>query len=187
MIHTNENIFNDKDVLEGFLNKVESCVANTELKDGELQADKTYDTTIRRNKVAWITDKEIRYAISDYVMGVNVGTLGIDLYPFQAEVQYAEYRAEDAGFHEWHADHDMFDDNIKGVSCRKYSATMQLDTMGKDYEGGKFEIQNLTLPEQFYTRGSFILFPSPIIHRVAPVTKGIRRSLVFFFHGPRWK
>ena len=167
------------------LNMVESCLENVKLEDGTLQGD-VLDNKRRRSKVAWLKDKQLRYEICDYVMGINAGTLGLDLFPFQAEVQYAEYHAEDAGHFDWHQDHDPFA-QTQDVSVRKYSATLQLSTMGDNYDGGKFEIQNMEIPDKHYNRGSFILFPSPMLHRVTPVTRGTRRALVFFFHGPRWR
>ena len=58
----------------------------------------------------------------------------------------------------------------------------------KDYEGGIFEFED-TLPklENFQTRGSVLVFPSYLRHRVTKITKGERKSLVNWLEGPRWK
>jgi PKHD-type hydroxylase len=36
------------------------------------------------------------------------------------------------------------------------------------------------------TRGAFIAFPNFLLHRVTPVTRGTRWSLVAWIMGPRW-
>ncbi len=36
-------------------------------------------------------------------------------------------------------------------------------------------------------KGRMIFFPSFLIHRVAPVTQGIRRSLVIWVTGPKFR
>ena len=59
--------------------------------------------------------------------------------------------------------------------------------LNDDFEGGDFEI-NLSQPEKIDVRkGRAIFFPSHILHRVTPVTKGTRKSLVIWVEGPRWK
>ena len=191
MIHYTENIFSNQETSDAFLKRVDELVAKEKLQQAAVYNDGStgsVDTKMRRSKVCWLTDKQIRYEVCDYVMQMNAGTLGFDLYPFSAEVQYAEYSAEDQGHFDWHMDQNPFmyvaDNNHK---FRKYSATLQLGTMGEDYEGGKFEVQNFEIEEKYYKRGCFILFPSPMVHRVSPVTKGLRRALVFFFHGPKFR
>jgi PKHD-type hydroxylase len=37
------------------------------------------------------------------------------------------------------------------------------------------------------TRGAFIAFPSFAVHRVSPVTRGTRWSLVAWITGSRWQ
>jgi PKHD-type hydroxylase len=37
------------------------------------------------------------------------------------------------------------------------------------------------------SRGAFIIFPSFMLHRVTPVTRGVRWSLVAWIHGKRWR
>jgi len=58
------------------------------------------------------------------------------------------------------------------------------------YEGGEFQINNgqekdvETIPTK---KGRMIIFPSFMIHRVAPVTKGKRKSVVVWVTGPKFK
>jgi len=65
----------------------------------------------------------------------------------------------------------------------------------KDYKGGdlEFQIRNQDDPtivnntEHIRKRGSIIVFPSFVWHRVKPVTEGTRYSLVIWNLGPPWK
>ena len=68
------------------------------------------------------------------------------------------------------------------VSTRKLGVTIQLSE-SSDYEGGDLEF----LPD-FHVigkraRGSAIIFPSYLTHRVSSVRSGIRWSAVSWFHG----
>ena len=61
-----------------------------------------------------------------------------------------------------------------------------------DYEGGHFETMVLDHGKVVKTKvqatpGSAIIFPSNTQHRVTPVTKGIRYSVVVWFAGPPFK
>ena len=71
---------------------------------------------------------------------------------------------------------------------RKLSFSLQLSDPD-DYEGGNVEFiddsdKNFIGPRQ---RGTIILFDSRTKHRVNKVTKGVRRSIVGWVLGPRWK
>ena len=65
--------------------------------------------------------------------------------------------------------------------------------MNDDYEGGELEFKILTPmgTEQISTvkgkKGDVIVFPSYLLHRVKPVTKGTRYSVVAWFGGPPFK
>jgi PKHD-type hydroxylase len=73
---------------------------------------------------------------------------------------------------------------------RKLSITMCVNEPGEEYEGGEFQINNgqekdaETIPTK---KGRMIIFPSFMIHRVAPVTKGKRKSVVVWVTGPKFK
>ena len=63
--------------------------------------------------------------------------------------------------------------------------------LNEDYEGGEFEVATLSGAKELpkinvlnlnkkdgLSKGSMVVFPSYIWHRVTPVTKGVRKSLV---------
>jgi PKHD-type hydroxylase len=66
---------------------------------------------------------------------------------------------------------------------RKLSLVCQLSDPS-EYEGGELQINTgeIFTPEK--QKGTVILFPSYLLHRVTPVTKGTRRSLVLWIEGP---
>jgi PKHD-type hydroxylase len=71
-------------------------------------------------------------------------------------------------------------------TTRKLSLTVQLSDPA-DYGGGDLEF--LAMPATSFLRhqGAAILFPALLAHRVAPITRGSRHSLVAFFNGPPFR
>jgi PKHD-type hydroxylase len=72
-------------------------------------------------------------------------------------------------------------------SCNQMSVTIQLSDPS-DYEGGDMEF--LCGPEIVTAAkpiGTAIVFPSYIMHRVTPVTRGLRRSVVAWVSGPPYR
>ncbi len=101
--------------------------------------------------------------------------------------QYTTYRAEDRGRYDWHADMEFGTSHAPDIESRKLSLTLCLND---DFEGGQFQINSgreeipIIVPAP---KGRVIAFPSFMIHRVTPVTKGIRRSLVVWVVGPKFQ
>lgn len=73
-------------------------------------------------------------------------------------------------------------------TVRKLSIVMQLSD-AEDYEGGNLQLMDENGKTYFAPRkkGSVIIFDSRTQHRVLKVTSGIRRSIVGWVVGPRWK
>lgn len=96
-------------------------------------------------------------------------------------IQYTEYTED--GFYEYHIDSFDHDYNIF-VEQRKLSVTIQL-TDPSEYEGGDLEFYNPRTPVKApREKGTAVTFPSYMYHRVTPVTKGKRHSLVMWLTGP---
>ena len=101
-------------------------------------------------------------------------------------IQFGEYKR--GGFYNWHTDSTL----NPHVPFRKLSITVNL-SHPKDYEGGNFEIKNpqgqeLKMPlGQLRKRGTVIVFPSFLQHRVTEVKRGTRYSLVQWYNGPEFK
>jgi PKHD-type hydroxylase len=149
------------------------------------------DTNVRRSKVRWINrdNKELGWLyeeITNLFHIANHNAFGADI-RFLNELQFTEYNAEDQGYYNWHNDVNW--DDGRQVH-RKLSFVCQL-TDPEEYEGGEFEMQPLYLgapdPKQLKTQGTAIIFPSLVMHKVNPVTKGTRHSLVAWIEGPKWR
>jgi len=73
---------------------------------------------------------------------------------------------------------------------RKLSVTLLLNEPGVDFEGGEFMMGRTSDPKNDIIpckKSQCILFPSFIQHKVAPVTKGVRKSIVVWVRGPRFR
>jgi PKHD-type hydroxylase len=70
------------------------------------------------------------------------------------------------------------------MSNRKLSCVVQLSDPS-DYEGGELQMnsgaQIISVPRE---KGLVTFFSSFVLHRVTPVTKGVRKSLVAWISGP---
>merc|ERR1712130_546454 len=95
-------------------------------------------------------------------------------------IQFAVYNASDKGEYNWHQDTGVYGKTAK----RTLSAVVQLSPPD-DYEGGRLQVRNYQyrIVEPPRTRGSIVFFRSFLIHRVTPVTKGVRRSLAIWIEG----
>jgi len=105
----------------------------------------------------------------------------VDISYIEGNIQLARYDSSDRGFYAWHTD---FADL---APRRKISFTVQL-SRPEDYDGGDLELFFRGQPYQTdRTRGTLLAFPSFALHRVAPVTRGTRWSLVAWICGSRWR
>jgi PKHD-type hydroxylase len=141
--------------------------------------EKRTDESIRKSKTSWFpSDSWVCGLTSHYVNLANKQAWNYELVGCE-EAQFTVY--EPGGFYEFHEDSARVGDN----DYRKLSIVITI-TDPNDYEEGYFEFENNTRPDT-RARGSIIVFPSFIKHRVVPVTKGTRYSLVNWFHGPRFR
>lgn len=106
---------------------------------------------------------------------------GFDL-SFPREATVTRYKL--GGHYTWHHDIDW-----RLHPCqRKLSISIQL-TDSTEYEGGDLEFRDVATNDAQLMRekGTVIVFPSYLIHRVTPVTKGERKALVSWIEGPSWR
>lgn len=150
----------------------------------------TYDRNInvRKSNIKWIRDLSVHEAIWALGNRVNAEGFGYDLYERINDIQYTEYSHTNKGTYDWHI--DMSIGSAISYRVRKLSIIIQL-TDPSEYEGGdilfKISGKEETHPELFRQKGTLIAFPSFIMHKVTPVTKGTRNSLVTWFEGPNWR
>jgi PKHD-type hydroxylase len=142
------------------------------------------DTKTRTSHISWIPFSKMpdMYKNIEKIMKTTNGNhFGFDGMQITEMAQYTEY--PEGGFYDWHVDNDV---NCKHEPpIRKISMTCLLSPEN-EFEGGDLELvkegQSVKLQQ-----GQAIFFASFIRHRVAPVTKGVRRSLVMWFGGTPFK
>ena len=73
------------------------------------------------------------------------------------------------------------------INHRKVSVTIQLSNP-EDYDGGELELwTGAGIQKVEKHKGCAILFPSYMLHRITPVTKGVRKSLVLWVGGSTFR
>jgi PKHD-type hydroxylase len=144
------------------------------------------NSAIRRSNIAWITPADpnaewLFRRVTDIVLAANEKYFKFDL----TEIEHLQYTIYHKGDHyDWHK--DMLP-QTPGHAIRKLSFSLLLDDP-QDYKGGDLELmlgKDVTTPER--QRGKIIFFPGYVLHRVTPVTKGVRHSLVGWVKGPGWR
>jgi len=144
---------------------------------------------IRKCKVSWIEYQnfpELYDKMGSLIRLINGQFFDLDLFGFVEPFQYTKYEAPDSHY-VWHS--DKYNQNGKNiVAPRKLSVVLQLSD-ANEYEGGQLELnigasENILIPKK---KGLLCAFPSYILHRVTPVTAGIRRSLVCWVSGNRFR
>lgn len=138
---------------------------------------------LRRSQIMFIDGAEhewIYTKLAAACLQINTNRFKFDLTGFQTALQLANYGPDD--FFEWHMDYGAGD-----ISNRKLSITVQLSDES-EYEGGDLQFMinhnSVSAPK---TLGTAIVFPSYAQHRVLPVTKGNRLSIVGWIGGPPYR
>ena len=141
------------------------------------------DLKIRKSTISFIPFDKMKNVyddINNLVQKINRNNFGFDGIQLTEEAQITEYSKDD--FYNWHTDTSI--NMIDEPPVRKLSMTVLLNDP-REFEGGNLEIANLVMnPMQ---QGHAAIFASFLQHRVAPITKGVRRSLVMWFGGEPFK
>ena len=145
-----------------------------ELLEGEID-------NYRLSDISWLSGNEILSDILDPYVQSASKILEVECLPMH-EYQYTEYSV--GGKYDWH--HDVDWQSERNMD-RKLSVTVQLSD-ATDYDGGFFEFDEVSpVPLSSREKGSILVFPSILGHRVTPVTRGKRKSLVAWYYGPKWR
>jgi len=146
------------------------------------------DPSIRASQVAWVGGKpelqQIWGKLADAVAEVNSRFFHFDLTGFHEPMQLGLYTEQQQGHYNWHIDASPTDRSAP----RKLSMAMLLSDPS-EFEGGEFQVKTCDDTAQTLEckKGRAWFFPSYTLHRVAPVTKGVRRSLVLWVGGPAFR
>ena len=142
------------------------------------------DTSKRVTTISWIPFKEMSHMYEDlhkFIQKANENHFGFGDIKITEQAQFTEY--PEGGFYDWHMDCDINMQHEPPV--RKISMTLLLNDPS-EFEGGHLELMS---PGTFgeLKQGHAICFASFINHRVQPVTRGVRQSLVVWFGGKPFK
>jgi len=142
------------------------------------------DTQTRTSHISWIPFKKMAdmYKDIEHIMRTTNGNhFGFDGMQITEMAQYTEY--PEGGFYEWHVDNDV--NCAHEPPVRKISMTLLLSPEN-EFEGGDLELMAEGKIAKL-KQGHAIFFASFIRHRVKPVTRGRRQSLVMWFGGSPFK
>jgi PKHD-type hydroxylase len=143
---------------------------------------------VRRSRVRWLPPGDDTNFIYELVVEVmlmaNAARWRFDVAGFSKPIQFTEY--DEVGSHyDWHIDIGPGE-----YSTRKLSCTVQLSDPAS-YDGGDFEVlRHDRIDEQraeLRKRGTVIVFPAYMAHRVTPIHRGSRCSLVAWMEGPPYR
>ena len=137
-------------------------------------------TSKRVTTISWIPFQEMGHMYRDldkFIQKANENHFGFGDVRVTENAQFTEY--PEGGVYDWHMDCDT--NMAHEPPVRKISMTLLLNDPS-EFEGGHLE---LGYPNTYgeLKQGHAICFASFINHRVQPVTKGVRQSLVVWFGG----
>ncbi|MEO8301707.1 MAG: 2OG-Fe(II) oxygenase [Rhizomicrobium sp.] len=157
----------------------EAATLASDVADGEVRAH------IRVTQTAWMApgaeSKWIYERIQGVARALNDRVYQFALSGFSENLQYTVYHGAEGGHYDWHVDHGPL------RTRRKLSISVQLSDPSQ-YEGCDLQFQAgnkiETAPRE---RGTVIAFPSYVLHRVTPCTKGTRKAIVAWTTGPQFQ
>ena len=161
-------------------------IASTPTRDAKLVGQAQHHN-VRRADLVWLDEVEgcewVTERAIDLVRVANREMFDFDITDFSESPQVARYDSSREGHFDWHS--DIGDGRL--AARRKLTIVIQLDA-GAGYQGGDLQI----MPSNHAVtaargRGDAIMFPSFMLHRVTPVTKGTRHSLALWCHGPSFR
>ena len=149
--------------------------------------------TKRDSNIVWMSDRWIYKEIQPYVYKANQNAGWNFEWDFSEACQFTKYQK--GQYYDWHCDswdrpyiREHANDPSHG-KIRKLSVTVTLSDP-KDYKGGELEFdfrqndpdkkRQIIKCKEILPKGSLVVFPSFVWHRVCPVTRGERNSLVIW-------
>ena len=149
----------------------------------------------RNSNIVWMNDRWIYKEIQPYVNEANRNAGWNFEWDHSESCQFTKYGK--GQYYGWHCDsweHPYEEEGPSKGKIRKLSVTISLSNYN-EYEGGQLEFDcrnqdpdkkpNTKICEEILTKGSLVVFPSFVWHRVKPVTKGV--SLVVWNLGYPFK
>jgi len=190
------------DIIKYGLTQAETMARTGSYGDKKLTKDQVKDIKRKRNSdLVWLNDTWIYRELHPYIHKANKSAGWNYEWDRSESCQFTKYKLNQ--YYDWHCDSwdKVYDkpNTPEHGKIRKLSMTCQL-TDGSEYEGGELEFdfrnyephmreeaKHLKQAKEVLSKGSIIVFPSFVWHRVKPVTKGTRYSLVMWNLGYPFK
>jgi PKHD-type hydroxylase len=144
----------------------------------------------RQADIHWVKNNNLlTRSLFQYALDANDLKFRYTLFNYEKSGEYDQIqftRYNEGCFYDWHVD---FYEISKNGSNRKLSLIVNLSDP-KDYDGGDlefFEGEEPPFSPAKRKQGSIVVFDSFDWHRVTPVTRGTRYSLVLWVWGPELK
>ena len=153
----------------------------------------------RNSDVVWMDDKWIYKEIQPYIHNANKNAGWNFDWNHSESCQFTKYKK--GQYYDWHCDswdrpYQKQGDPTTHGKIRKLSVTVTLSNP-KEYKGGELEFDfrnndpdkksNIRKCTEILPKGSLVVFPSFVWHRVCPVKSGERNSLVIWNLGYPFK
>ena len=176
------------------LNKICEISKNKPLDAGKTLGDSYNSSNYRISEINFSAKDEtngwIFNRLNNLIEYINDAYFNYDLNGYEV-YQYAEYDSTKFGKYNYHMDLSNNGSNLQEgetIETRKLSFSLLLNDPDVDFDGGDFVIK---LGEEDtkieFKKGRIVFFPSYLLHKVTPVTKGIRKSLVVWVTGPKFR
>jgi len=146
----------------------------------------------RDSNIVWIAENWVYKELHPFIRQASTRADWNFQWDFSEACQFTKYNK--GQYYDWHCDswggayNNPNNPNTHGKT-RKLSVTLSLSDE-KDYKGGELEFdfrnmdpdkkRNTKICKEIRPKGSLVVFPSFVWHRVKPVTKGSRYSLVIW-------
>ena len=171
---------------ENLLNKemcdtlIEKFYVEKDEQEAKIGGSTSLDLSVRKTNICWIPKEEYisTFLFSKALIANQKTGWGFDIDDHE-QTQIAKY--EDSGHYDWHTD-ETFYRRVRNFH-RKVSVVAFLSDP-KTYAGGEFLFQVGKEQKIDPSFGTVICFPSEVVHKVMPVTEGVRYSLVLWANGP---
>ena len=171
-----------------------NAVDNNQIKEINSICEKYHETDFHDRKsdavkkvgvkgIRWGYLNPLLFDVLETWLKTNVDVYGYSLFPVLKRnfFNLNTYDSSDYGEYDWHLDGSnshVCDVKLTGI----------LNISDEPYEGGEFNLfcgEFTTIPE-VREPGSLILVDHKTLHKVDPVTKGKRKTLSYWFAGPKF-
>ena len=176
---------------ETFCSTLIEIGTSLQTQTGEIEEETRINTDLRYSHISWINVPELSSVMFEYFRkanahaGWNFDIRGIE------PLQFSTYEPD--MFYGWHTYTGLLF-NSGTDETRKLSMSISLN---EEYEGGDFEFswgkpskpyKKRIIPEpSLNKKGTILIFPSLLWHRIKPVIAGVRYSLVGWSIGPPFR